>query len=62
MLFGIADVRAFAAAKLRAGLKFGAVDETDGIEFVNAKDPAGNSIQISSRGIARRRQRGTASI
>jgi hypothetical protein len=44
-----------AGAKLRGGLKFGAVQEADGFEFANAKDPAGNSIPISSGGIVRRR-------
>lgn len=56
LVFGVADVRAFKAAKERQGLKFGvvheALDEGNPFEFSNAKDPAGNSISISSRGLA----------
>ena len=49
--FGVADVRAFKSAREPDGLKFGAVHAVDDFEFSNAKDPAGNSIQISSRGL-----------
>jgi len=52
LVFGVADVRAFKAAKEKEGLKFGVVHNFEGIEFANAKDPAGNSIQISNRGIS----------
>jgi predicted enzyme related to lactoylglutathione lyase len=51
LVFGVTDIHGFKNAKERAGLKFGAVHEVDGIEFANAKDPAGNSIQISNRGL-----------
>jgi catechol 2,3-dioxygenase-like lactoylglutathione lyase family enzyme len=51
LVFGVDDVRAFKSAKEKQGLKFAVVHETDGFEFSNAKDPAGNSIQISSRGL-----------
>jgi predicted enzyme related to lactoylglutathione lyase len=51
LVFGVADVRAFKSAKEREGLKFGVVHEAEDFEFCNAKDPAGNSISISSRGI-----------
>lgn len=51
LVFGVADVRAFKRAKEKQGLKFGVVHEVDDFEFSNAKDPAGNSIQISSRGL-----------
>jgi hypothetical protein len=51
LVFGVADVRAFKIAKEQDGLKLGVVHEVDGFEFSNAKDPAGNSIQISSRGL-----------
>ena len=54
LVFGVADVRGFKSAKEKDGLIFGVVhevDEGDGHEFSNAKDPAGNSICISSRGI-----------
>ena len=61
-VFGIADVRAFAAAKSRGDLKFRAVHEAGGIGFANARDPAGDSIQMSGGGIARRRRYPAASI
>ena len=51
LVFGVADVRSFKRAKEQQGLKFGVVHEIDGVEFANAKDPAGNSIQISNRGL-----------
>ncbi len=51
IVFGVADVPAFKADAERNGLKFGVVHEVNGFEFSNAKDPAGNSIQISSRGM-----------
>jgi hypothetical protein len=50
--FGTADPRTFVAAQFCEGLKFGIVHEADGVEFANLKDPADNSIRISSRGIA----------
>ncbi len=55
LVFRVADVRAFKAAKEKEGLKFGVVHHVrkEGHEFSNAKDPAGNSISISSRGISR---------
>ena len=34
------------------GLKFGPVHTPGSFEFANAKDPAGNSISISSRGLS----------
>ena len=49
--FGVADVRQFKKEREAAGLKFGPVHEPGGFLFANAKDPAGNSIQISSRGL-----------
>jgi hypothetical protein len=50
-VFGIADVRAFAAAKSRGDLKFRAVHEAGGIGFANARDPAGDSIQMSGEAL-----------
>lgn len=52
IVFGVKDVAAFRAERLAGGLKFGVVHQAKGHEFANAKDPAGNSIQISSRGLA----------
>jgi hypothetical protein len=54
IVFGVEDVTAFKSAKEKEGLKFGVVHEVDGFSFSNAKDPAGNSIQISSRGFQTR--------
>ena len=51
LVFGVVDVKAFKRAREKQGLKFGVVHEVDGIEFCNAKDPSGNSISISSRGL-----------
>lgn len=51
VVFGVSDVPAVKAELERAGMKLGAVHQLGGLEFVNAKDPAGNSIQISNRGM-----------
>jgi predicted enzyme related to lactoylglutathione lyase len=51
MVFGVKDVRKFKAERDANGLRFGPIHEAEGFEFTNAKDPAGNSISISSRGI-----------
>jgi predicted enzyme related to lactoylglutathione lyase len=51
IVFGVKDVGKFKAEPEAAGLKFGVVHKSRGHEFSNAKDPAGNSIQVSSRGI-----------
>jgi len=51
LVFGVADVRSFKDDCEKNGLHFGVIHEADGFEFSNAKDPAGNSIQISSRGL-----------
>lgn len=51
IVFAVSDVRAFKAQQAALGLKFGVVHEAPHHEFANAKDPAGNSIQISSRGL-----------
>ena len=51
IVFAVANVEAFVKAKGREGLKFGVIHRPDGFQFANAKDPAGNSISISSRGL-----------
>jgi catechol 2,3-dioxygenase-like lactoylglutathione lyase family enzyme len=53
LVFGVADVEGFKAARERDGMKFGVVHRADAVEFANAKDPAGNSIQISNRGMGK---------
>jgi predicted enzyme related to lactoylglutathione lyase len=49
--FGVVDVRRFVAERACAGLRFGSIHEVQGFEFANARDPAGNSISVSSRGL-----------
>ena len=55
LVFGVADVQGFKRAAEKQGLKFGAVHQVEEhgerFEFSNAKDPNGNSISISSRGM-----------
>jgi catechol 2,3-dioxygenase-like lactoylglutathione lyase family enzyme len=57
LVFAVEDVYRAKASFEAAGLKFGVVHELEEFEFCNAKDPAGNSISISSRGVKRRVQR-----
>lgn len=51
IVFGVSNVREFKAEREADGLRFGPVHSPGAFEFANAKDPAGNSIQISSRGV-----------
>jgi len=51
IVFGVKDVRGFKADCEANGLRFGVVHDVNGFQFSNAKDPAGNSISISSRGM-----------
>ena len=55
LVFQVDDVdavEAFKKSSAQKGLKFGATHVGPGYAFANAKDPAGNSIQISSRKFA----------
>jgi catechol 2,3-dioxygenase-like lactoylglutathione lyase family enzyme len=54
IVFGVKDVRKFRAEREAAGLKLGVVHTSETHEFCNARDPAGNSIQVSSRGMSSR--------
>ena len=45
LVFDVQDVGAFAAANPA----YGKVHKVPGYEFANAKDPSGNSVQVSSR-------------
>lgn len=49
IVFGVADVQTFVTERERAGLKFGPIHDTGEFQFANTKDPAGNSVSISSR-------------
>lgn len=51
IVFGVKDVRAFVEDSARDGLKFGPIHEVGEMLFANVKDPAGNSVQISNRGM-----------
>lgn len=51
VVFGVRDVPAFKAKCATDGLAFGPTHFAEGFEYANAKDPAGNAISISSRGL-----------
>ncbi len=53
IVFAVRDIGEFVKKKNLAGLKFGSIHEADGYSFANAKDPAGNSISVSSRAFRR---------
>ena len=54
LVFDVEDVEAFCQSAEDQGLKFGSIHQADGYCFANAKDPAKNSISVSSRLFARR--------
>ncbi|MBT0956082.1 VOC family protein [Alphaproteobacteria bacterium KMM 3653] len=49
LVFDVEDVEGFCRAAEARGLSFGAIHKADGYSFANAKDPAKNSISVSSR-------------
>ena len=49
LCFDVEDVLAFREKAASNGLKFGAVHKGEGYIYSNAKDPAKNSISITSR-------------
>lgn len=49
LVFDVPDVAAFCADARKNGLTFGKEHQADGYSFANAKDPSGNSVQVSSR-------------
>ncbi|WP_298816322.1 VOC family protein [uncultured Roseibium sp.] len=49
LVFDVEDVQAFRKEANKKGLKFGPVHKADGYSYSNAKDPDGNSVQVSSR-------------
>lgn len=51
IVFAIEDVHAAKQHFAANGLKFGKVHEVNGFAFANGRDPEGNPIQISSRGL-----------
>jgi hypothetical protein len=52
-MFDVEDVETFCATAKENGLNFGTIHRADGYVFANAKDPSGNSVQVSSRAFAR---------
>ena len=52
IVFAVPNVHAAKERFANDGLKFGKVHEVGGFAFANARDPEGNPIQISSRGLA----------
>jgi len=49
LVFDTEDVPGFCETAKSRGLLFGSPHQADGYQFANAKDPDGNSLQVSSR-------------
>lgn len=49
LVFDVEDVESFCRDAEKRGLKFGTIHHAQGYSFANAKDPANNSISVSSR-------------
>jgi len=49
LVFDVEDVEGFCQTSRIKGLEFGSIHQADGYCFANAKDPSGNSVQVSSR-------------
>lgn len=54
LVFDVKDVAEFCEAAKGNGLTFGKIHQADGYVFANAKDPSGNSVQVSSRAFSAR--------
>lgn len=54
LVFSMPDVDAFCAASSALGFPFGAIHRTTDYSFANIKDPDGNSVSVSSRGVSAR--------
>lgn len=54
LVLDVEDVEAFCRVAESRGLKFGSIHQADDYCFANAKDPAKNSISVSSRLFAMR--------
>ncbi|MEL6681969.1 MAG: VOC family protein [Pseudomonadota bacterium] len=54
LVFDVEDVEEFCRISEGRGLRFGSIHRADGYCFANAKDPAKNSISVSSRAFAKR--------
>ena len=54
LVFDVEDVEEFCRVSKDQGLQFGSIHRADVYSFANAKDPAKNSVSISSRAFAQR--------
>lgn len=52
LLFSVPDVDAFCSASDARGLPFGPIHRTPDYSFANTKNPDGNSVSVSSRGVS----------
>lgn len=52
LVFDVEHVDAFCEVARANGLVFGKIHRVEGYSFANAKDPARNAIQVSSRAFA----------
>ncbi|MGJ8557189.1 MAG: VOC family protein [Sulfitobacter geojensis] len=52
LVFDVKDVDDFCRQSKERGLEFGPIHRADGYSFANTKDPAKNSISVSSRAFA----------
>jgi len=49
LVFDVPDVAAFCSSAAARGLVFGSIHHAEGYSFANVKDPAKNSVSVSSR-------------
>ncbi len=54
LVFDVEDVETFCRNAEERGLKFGTIHHAEGYSFANAKDPAKNSVSVSSRAFVKR--------
>lgn len=54
LVFDVDDVESFCRTAKERGLTFGSIHKADGYIYANAKDPAKNSVTVSSRAFVER--------
>jgi len=54
LVFDVEDVDAFCETSKERGLEFGPIHRADGYSFANTKDPAKNTVSVSSRAFVKR--------
>ncbi|BDW95336.1 hypothetical protein MACH10_10210 [Thalassospira tepidiphila] len=52
LVFEVEDVESTRNALIKSGVDVGPIDQADNYQFANLKDPAKNSVSISSRALA----------